>query len=30
MSIIQYKSDGTTRNRAFNCRMRNRYYEEVY
>ena len=30
MSIIQYKSDYTTRNRAFNCRMRNRYYEEVY
>jgi hypothetical protein len=30
MSIIQHKSDYTTRNRAFNCRMRNRYYEEVY
>lgn len=30
MSISLLKTDYTTRNRAFNCRMRNRYYEEVY
>ena len=25
-----HHSDYTLKNRAFNCRMRNRYYEEVY
>lgn len=30
MSILTHPTDQATRNRAFNCRMRNRHYEEVY
>lgn len=30
MMIPLHHSDYTLKNRAFNCRMRNRYYEEVY
>jgi hypothetical protein len=29
MSILAHPTDQATRNRAFNCRMRNRHYEEV-
>lgn len=30
MSILTHPTDQAARNRAFNCRMRNRHYEEVY
>ncbi len=30
MNSLPHLSDYTLKNRAFNCRMRNRYYEEVY
>lgn len=30
MNVFLPHSDYTIKNRAFNCRMRNRYYEEVY
>ena len=30
MNSLPHLSDYTIKNRAFNCRMRNRYYEEVY
>lgn len=30
MITTLHHSDYTLKNRAFNCRMRNRYYEEVY
>ena len=30
MKSLPHLFDYTLKNRAFNCRMRNRYYEEVY
>src|SRR5690554_981647 len=30
MMELKQKAEVSTKNRAFNCKMRNRYYEEVY